>query len=34
MKIEKINNIDYLNLKYEDLEKHREHFLGFIQKNI
>ena len=34
MKIEKINNIDYLNLKYEDLEKHREHFLGFIQNNI
>lgn len=34
IKIKKIKGIDYLNLKYEDLEKHREHFLGFIQDGI
>lgn len=30
IKIKKNDNIDYENLEYEDLEKHREHFLGFI----
>lgn len=30
MKNKRKDDIDYENLKYEDLEKHREHFLGFI----
>ena len=30
IKIFKRSDIDYLNLKWEDFEKHREHFLGFI----
>lgn len=30
MEIKKNDNLDYDNLEYKDLEKHREHFLGFI----